>query len=183
MSEKEEKKGKINRQKIITAVSWIVCGFIFIYYFYLYSTSPGSFKTLLFSTDSVEKIDATPKSGIILTEARSLLGWSWFNRDRLSIDPDEFTVEKNSILSGTKVFTIPHSRVKRVTLNEGYICSTVTIVTGEGIFPDRDSFSIESKKGFEFVKASIRAVCNMSKDKFIIIENKSLLKRAAEKMK
>jgi len=28
MSEKEEKKGKINRQKIITAVSWIVCGFI-----------------------------------------------------------------------------------------------------------------------------------------------------------
>jgi len=59
----------------------------------------------------------------------------------------------------------------------------VTIVTGEGIFPDRDSFSIESKKGFEFVKASIRAVCNMSKDKFIIIENKSLLKRAAEKMK
>jgi hypothetical protein len=59
----------------------------------------------------------------------------------------------------------------------------VTIVTGEGIFPDRDSFSIESKAGYEFVKASIRTVCNMSKDKFIIIENKSLLKRAAERMK
>ena len=128
----------------------------------------------LFGKDSSEDISKNG-STYVLTEAKYLFGGSWFHKDKITFNDDNFLINKKSLIMGNKAVRIPHSKVTEVVFEEGYWYDSVKIRTGWKLFSSDYEFYIKNKGSTFFIKLIIEGYAS----NFILIEERTLTKRVA----
>ncbi len=128
----------------------------------------------LFGKDSSEDISKNG-STYVLTEAKYLFGGSWFHKDKITFNDDNFLINKKSLIMGNKAVRIPHSKVTEVVFEEGYWYDSVKIKTGWKLFSSDYEFYIKNKGSTFIIKLLIEGYAS----KFTIIEEMTLTKRVA----
>tara|TARA_B100001964_G_scaffold16196_1_gene16760 strand:- start:696 stop:1178 length:483 start_codon:yes stop_codon:yes gene_type:complete len=128
----------------------------------------------LFGKDSSEDISKNG-STYVLKEAKYLFGGSWFRKDEITFNDDNFLINIKSLIMGNKTVRIPHTKVTEVVFKEGYWYDSVKIKTGWKLFSSDYEFYIKNKGSTFIIKLLIEGYAS----KFTIIEEMTLTKRVA----
>lgn len=113
-------------------------------------------------------------NGLVLEESKYFWGGVWFNKDKVNISPQGFSIEKKSFILGKQNITIPYGKVKKVVFKRGYTVQELIVVSEGNFFQTKNSFYMTNLSNFHFVIDTIGAFC---KNQFTTVEDESILYR------